>query len=120
LSEDKTDRLEIIKSLLLDEDAIGEATVFKVTVLQSSVTYEETTCETEDDFRNTVLSELKDMKPFSPRQRSSLSEGFLQFQVEDNKADFYYIREVAFRWEFVNPQINSIYKHKTSRFSISS
>ncbi|MEM2108230.1 MAG: hypothetical protein QXL10_02975 [Candidatus Bathyarchaeia archaeon] len=108
MSKSQNDKLEIIKSLLLDEKAIGEVNVFKVTVLQSIIEYEKTLYEKTEDFKDAVLDELKKIKPFSPRQRSSLSEGFIQFKIAENKADFYYVREVAFRWEYANASTDSI------------
>jgi hypothetical protein len=98
----------MIKSLLLDDEAIGEAVVFKVTVLQSTIEYERTNLEQQNDFQTAVLTKLAEKKPFSPRHNTSLNEGFLEFAAKDNEADFYYIREVAFRWEFVSPQSGSI------------
>jgi hypothetical protein len=108
LSNDRTDKLEIIKNLLLDEEAIGEAAVYQVTVLQSMIEYESTSQATQEDLKNTVISKLKEKRPFSPSQRAGLNEGLLQFSSLDNKVDFYYIKEVAFRWEYVSPQDSSI------------
>jgi hypothetical protein len=109
------EKWDIIKNLLLDEKAIGEAAVFKVTVLQSVIEYERTDFANDVDFQNAVAAALGEMRPFSPRQRSSLSEGFLDFSAKDNVVDLYYIREVAFRWEYVDSQKGSIQSFNVKR-----
>ncbi len=98
------DRLEVIKTLLLDEEAIGEAAVFMVTVLQSKIEYGKTDFGNLSDFQSAVIAKLKQKMPFSPRQRTSLNEGFLEFSEKGNQVDFYFVREVARRWEYVNAQ----------------
>jgi hypothetical protein len=70
LSENSDDmRLDLIRTLLLDEEAIGEAAVFKVTVLQSTIDYETTKFEKQSDFQSAVVERLGLKKPFSPRHR---------------------------------------------------
>jgi len=102
------ERLEIIKDLLLEEEAVGEAVIFKITVLQSVIEYEYTAFESKDDFQNAVILELEKIRPFSPRPRRQLSEGFFHFSKKNNKLDCYYVREMPFRWDYVNVKDQSI------------
>lgn len=101
-------RIEIIKQSILEEEAIGEPIIFKLTVLQSVIKYETTDFESEDDFQNEGILELQKIRPFSPRHRSQLNEGFFHFSKKDNKIDCYYIRETPFRWDYVNVKERSI------------
>ena len=102
------ERLDIIKDLILEEEAIGEPVIFKITVLQSIIEYEYTAFESEDDFRNAVVLELQKLHPFSPRRRRQLNEGFFQFSEKGNEFSCYYIREMPFRWDYVNVKAESI------------
>lgn len=108
LANEQPPRLDLLESLLLDENAIGDATVFKITVLQSMVNCEKTKFTNRQDFKDAVLGELIEINPFSPRQRRNLNEGFIQFDINEDSCDFYYVREVPFRWEFVHPESEKI------------
>jgi hypothetical protein len=101
-------RLEIIKDHLLEEEVVGEVVIFKITVLQSVIEYEETAFDSEEDFQNAVFQELKKKHPFSPTYRRQLNEGFIQFSKGDNRLDCYYIRETPFRWDYVDVENQSI------------
>jgi len=109
------ERLEIIKESILEEEAVGEPIIFKVTVLQSVVEYESTAFDSEKDFQDAVVEELKEIRPFSPRFRSQLNEGFFYFSRKDNKVDCYYIRETPFRWDYVNVKERTIQSIKLKR-----
>ena len=108
-------RLEIIRGLILEEEAVGEPVVFKVTVLQSIIDYEKTAFDSTEQFQNTLIAELGKMRPFSPRHRSQLNEGFLSFSRKDNGIDCYYVREMPFRWDYVNVHGRSIQSLKVKR-----
>jgi len=108
-------RLEVIKDLILEDEAVGEPIIFRVTVLQSVIEYESTPFDGEDDFQNAVIQELKKIRPFSPRLRSPLNEGFFYFSKKDSKLDCYYIREMPFRWDYVNVKEQSIQSLKVKR-----
>lgn len=101
-------RLEIIKDLILEEEAVGRAVIFKITVLQSFIEYEKTAFDSKDDFQNAVVLELEKIHPFSPRHRSQLNEGFFNFSKRNSKLDCYYVREMPFRWDYVNVKEQSI------------
>lgn len=109
------ERLEIIKKLILEEEAVGEPIIFKITVLQSVIEYESTAFDGDDSFQTAVILELKKIRPFSPRLRSQLNEGFFHFSKKDSKFDCYYIREMPFRWDYVNIKERSIQSLKVKR-----
>jgi len=117
MSEDfeKNDRLEVIKQMILEEEAVGEPIIFKITVLQSVVKYEMTAFDNEHEFQNAVVQQLQETHPFEPRKKSQLREGFLNFSRSDNKVDCYYIREMPFRWDYVNVKEQSIESLKLKR-----
>jgi hypothetical protein len=101
------DRFDFLKSMLLDEEAIGQAAVFKITALQSRLSYPNGIDK--HAVRNDIMTALTSRRPFSPRLgRSHLSEGFIQFVIDDSSASFYFVREAAFKWEFVNPATNTL------------
>jgi len=50
-------RLEILKGHILEEQVIGEAIIFKITVLQSIIEYKETAFDSKEDFQNAVFEE---------------------------------------------------------------
>lgn len=102
------ERLGIIRGLILEEEAIGEAVIFKVTVLQSIIDYEKTAFGNLEEFQDGLIEELEKTRPFSPRYRSQLNEGFLSFLKKGNRVDCYYVREMPFRWGYVNVQSRSI------------
>ncbi len=102
------ERLEIIRDLILEEEAVGEAVIFKITVLQSVVEFERTAFDSENDFKNAVLQELEKTHPFSPRLRTQLNEGFFQFLEKDNELDCYYVREIPFKWNYANVKDRTI------------
>ncbi len=109
LIEDKNelesnDRIEQIKELLLDDEAIGEAIVYGITAVQSVIQFDSTNFDTQSDFQEGLIAKLQQFAPFSPRSREGLNEGFLNFQVKENQIDFHFIREIAFRWEFVSEE----------------
>lgn len=108
-------RLEILKDHILEEEVIGEAIIFKITVLQSIIEYKETAFDSKEDFQNAVFEELKKKHPFSPRYRRQLNEGFIQFLKGESKLDCYYIRETPFRWDYVNVKSQSIESIPLSR-----
>jgi hypothetical protein len=96
------DRINQIKELLLSDEAIGEAVVYGVTVVQSVIQFDKNKFENTLDFQEAFIAKLKQYAPFSPRNKVGLNEGFLDFRVKENRIDFHYIKEIAFRWEFVN------------------
>jgi len=101
-------RIEIIKDLILEEEAVGEPVIYRVTVLQSMIEYERTYFPRLEDLQEAVLRELQITYPFSPRPRSRLNEGFFQYSKADNKIDCYYIREQPFRWDYADVERRSI------------
>jgi len=114
---DKDGRIEIIKGLILEEEMVGEPVIYKITVLQSIIEYEKCEIEDVEKFRDVIIEELKKIRPFSPRRKtrprslpikSQLNEGFLQFSKENNEIECYYVREMPFRWEFVDAKTRSI------------
>jgi hypothetical protein len=112
--EKREDRIDLIKSLLLDDEAIGQAAVFKITALQSRLAYPSGTNKSE--IQKTILSALTQKRPFSPRVgRSELGEGFIQFSENDGSASFYFVREVAFKWDFVNPETDTLESQNVKR-----
>ena len=106
--EQKSDeyRIQQIKELLLSDEAIGEAVVYGITVVQSVIEFDNTKFENQLDFQEAFIARLEQYAPFSPRNKMGLNEGFLYFQVTENRVDFHYIKEIAFRWEFVNNKKN--------------
>ena len=100
------DRIQQIKELLLSDEAIGEAVVYGITVVQSVIEFDNTKFENQLDFQEAFIARLEQYAPFSPRNKMGLNEGFLYFQVTENRVDFHYIKEIAFRWEFVNNKKN--------------
>lgn len=102
------ERIKIIKDLVLEEGAIGEPVVFNITVLQSIIEYERSAFDKLDEFQNAVLQDLEKARPFAPRHRSPLNEGFIRFSQRENHLECYYLREMPFRWDYVNIENRSI------------
>ena len=98
------DRIKQIKELLLNDEAIGETVVYGVTVVQSVIKFDRNNFENIVDFQEAFIAKLKQYAPFSPRNKVGLNEGFLEFRVNENRIDFHFIKEIAFRWEFVNDE----------------
>jgi hypothetical protein len=63
------DRINQIKELLLSDEAIGEAVVYGVTVVQSVIQFDKNKFENTLDFQEAFIAKLKQYAPFSPRNK---------------------------------------------------
>jgi hypothetical protein len=105
---ENNERMETIRDLILEEEAVGETVIYKITVLQSVVEYERTTLNENATLEDVIIQELETRYPFSPRHRSQLNEGFFQFSKKNGKIDCYYIREMPFRWDYADTRSKTI------------